>query len=66
MSQNRVYYWLIYISIVLASTFVFKKIETETNLFQESLNKYTAWFIYGTIVIIGYKNFVIVPRKKGE
>jgi hypothetical protein len=66
MSKNRIYYWMLYLVIVIISTYVFKKIETETSLFQLSLNKYTSWFIYAVIIITGYKKFVFDPRKKGE
>jgi hypothetical protein len=64
MSKNRVYYWLLYLAIVIISTYVLKK--TETSLNQFSLNKYTGWFIYAMIILTGYKKFVFDPRKKGE
>jgi len=64
MSKNRVYYWLLYLAIVIISTYVLKK--TETSLNQFSLNKYTGRFIYAMIILTGYKKFVFDPRKKGE
>jgi hypothetical protein len=30
------------------------------------MNKYTAWIIYGIVVLAGYKNFVYDPRNKNE
>lgn len=66
MSNKRIYYWLIYITIVIITTYIFKKLESNSDLFLESINKYSAYIIYGIILIMGYKNFVFDPRKKDE
>ena len=66
MSKTRLTYWLIYLAIVISSTAAVKLIERNSSLFDTPLNKYTCWIIYGTIVVMGYKNFVYDPRQKGE
>ena len=65
MSNKRIYYWLLYITIVVIATYVFKSLQ-QTSLFEDNTNKYAAWIIYGIVVLVGYKNFVYDPRNKDE
>jgi uncharacterized membrane protein YbjE (DUF340 family) len=65
MSNKRIYYWFLYITIVLIATYVFKSLQ-QTSLFEDNTNKYAAWIIYGIVVLVGYKNFVYDPRNKNE
>ena len=65
MSNKRIYYWFLYLIIVVIATYVFKSLQ-QTTLFEDNLNKYAVWIIYGIIVLAGYKNFVYDPRNKNE
>ena len=65
MSSKRIYYWLIYLTIVIASTYVFKRWQ-QASLEENDMVKYSVWIIYGIIVLAGYKNFVHDPRNKNE
>lgn len=65
MSKKRIYYWFLYLIIVVIATYVFKSLQ-QTTLFEDNLNKYAVWIIYGIIVLAGYKNFVYNPRNKNE
>jgi uncharacterized membrane protein YbjE (DUF340 family) len=65
MSNKRIYYWLLYITIVVIATYVYKRMQ-QTSLLEEELNKYTTWIIYGILIIAGYKKFVHDPRNKDE
>jgi uncharacterized membrane protein YbjE (DUF340 family) len=65
MSNKRIYYWLLYITIVVIATYVYKSMQ-QTSILEEELNKYTTWIIYGILTIAGYKKFVHDPRNKDE
>ncbi len=65
MSNKRIYYWFLYLIIVVIATYVFKRFQ-QTTLFEDHLNKYPVWIIYGIVVLAGYKNFVYDPRNNNE
>ena len=65
MSNNRIYYWFLYLAIVIITTYMYKSID-KTDLLEDEKNQYASWIIYGIVIIAGYKNFVYDPRNKDE